>query len=59
MKPSDKKESMLQMRYEYPHDVFNNHDQGVRIAHRRWKRKMHKLNRKQGKEVIKKELSEV
>jgi len=50
---------MLQMRYEYPHDVFNNHDQGVRIAHRRWKRKMHKLNRKQGKEVIKKELSEV
>lgn len=49
MKPTSKKESELRGRFAHPHDTWNNHDQAVRIAKRRWKRKTHKLVRKQAK----------
>jgi len=52
MKPGSKKESQLRGRYAHPHDTWNNHDQAVRIAKRRWKRKAHKLVRQQAKDSI-------
>jgi hypothetical protein len=52
MKPTSKKESALRGRFASPHDTWNNHDQAVRIARRRWKRKTHKLVRKQSKHEL-------
>ncbi len=46
----------MRHRFAVPHDVWNNHDQGVRIARRRWKRNTHKLQRRQGKAQILHEL---
>jgi hypothetical protein len=52
MKPQSKKESRLRGRFMSPHDVWNNGDQARRIARRRWKRKTHKLQRKEAKREI-------
>lgn len=53
LKPVTKKESRLRGRFQYPHDTWNNHDQAVRIARQRWKRKTHHHQRAQGKAEIK------
>jgi hypothetical protein len=53
MKPITKKEGALRFRFKNPHDTWNNHDQAVRIARRRWKRKLHHHQRTQGKDEIK------
>jgi len=52
MKPTSKKESRLRERLANPHDTWNNHDQALRIARRRWKRKTGKLVRRQAKAEI-------
>jgi len=46
VRPRSVKESHLQNRFAHPHDTWTNHDQAVRIAKRRWKRKRSKLLRK-------------
>lgn len=54
MKPTSKKESELRSRFAHPHDTWNNRDQAVRIAKRRWKRNTHKLVRRQAKDGLRK-----
>ena len=56
MKPQSKKESALRFRFANPHDTWNNHDQAVRIARRRWKRKTHKFVRRQAQTALLKNL---
>jgi len=46
MKPVNGKESHLRSRYAHPHDVFYNGREGMRIAHKMWKRRRSKLLRK-------------
>jgi hypothetical protein len=54
MKPLTPHESMLRLRYAYPHDALElgmNRDEGVRIARRRWKRARSKYLRRLGRRV--------
>lgn len=53
MKPVDKKESAIRGRFASPHDVFENHDQGMRIAKKRWKRHRSHYMRRQATKAIK------
>jgi len=49
VKPKTPQESMLMIRFAYPHDAMDfgqNRDQAVRIAKRRWKRNRSKLLRR-------------
>lgn len=46
MKPVDSNESELRMRFAHPHDTWNNKDQAVRIARRRWKKNTHRYVRR-------------
>jgi len=46
VRPTSRAESHLQNRFRHPHDTWVNHDQAVRIAKRRWKRKRSKLLRR-------------
>jgi hypothetical protein len=49
VKPKTPHESMLQLRFRSPHDVWMNHDEAVRIAKRRWKRNRSKYLRRLNK----------
>lgn len=49
MRPTSRKESELRSRFAHLHDTWNNHDQAVRIARRRWKKNTHRLVRRQAK----------
>jgi hypothetical protein len=54
-KPLTPHESMLRLRFAYPHDALDlgmNRDEGVRIAHRRWKRNRSKYLRRLNKRVV-------
>lgn len=51
IRPRSVTESHLQNRFAHPHDTWMNHDQAVRIARRRWKRKRSKLLRQQNRTI--------
>ena len=46
MKPVTPNESQLRFRFRHPHDIWMNHDEGLRIAKRRWKRARSKYLRR-------------
>jgi hypothetical protein len=49
VRPITPNDSMLQLRFRYPHDAEDlgmNRDEGVRIARRRWKRNRSKYLRR-------------
>jgi hypothetical protein len=56
-KPVSKRESAVRGNFVICHDTFVNHDEGLRIAKKRWKRHRSKLLRRTANKNIQNDLS--